>query len=255
MAKKYLYNYQTIVTLGAPVSTHSVMLRCRPCENNFQTVDEHYLVCSPIFRLRKGVDAFGNSILYGGTREEHSLLAYVSTGIVSCGAYRLHEDHVEPYYRLPSALTIPTDEMMALEVPKEGSVEDRAGWICHQVHSMLHYQTGVTDITTTASDVFALRQGVCQDYAHLMISLCRANGIVARYVNGLMEGIGATHAWVEVYDGEDWIAFDPTHDRKAEYGYLKIAHGRDASDCPVSRGTFLGCASQETYVSVTVKEI
>ena len=88
-----------------------------------------------------------------------------------------------------------------------------------------------------------------------MIGFCRRCGIPARYVCGFMEGTGETHAWVEVYDGYSWIGFDPTNDCRIIYGYVKLAHGRDASDCPVSRGIYNGQALQQTQISVTLKEI
>ena len=107
---------------------------------------------------------------------------------------------------------------------------------------------------TTASDVMRHRKGVCQDYAHLMTALCRMAGMPARYVCGLMKGEGQTHAWVEVHDGQCWYAFDPTNDTAIASGYIKLAHGRDALDCPVSRGTYLGVSTEETFISVKVQE-
>ena len=62
----------------------------------------------------------------------------------------------------------------------------------------MRYAHGVTGVKTTAAEAFALRQGVCQDYAHVMLALCRACGLPARYVSGHLLGEGGTHAWVEV---------------------------------------------------------
>ena len=81
------------------------------------------------------------------------------------------------------------------------------------------------------------------------------NGIGARYVCGFMQGEGVTHAWVEVYCNGYWLALDPTHNRKIEYGYIKLAQGRDAADCPVNRGVFTGSAIQTTHVEVIVEEV
>jgi len=88
-----------------------------------------------------------------------------------------------------------------------------------------------------------------------MIAFCRANKLPARYVNGFLEGVGQTHAWVEVFDGYSWQGLDPTHDRTRLQGYVKIAHGRDSADCPVSRGMFSGNADQQTLINVTLQEI
>ena len=137
----------------------------------------------------------------------------------------------------------------------QGHAIEVAEEICHKVYGMMTYMPFSTNVETTASQVMKTMQGVCQDYAHLMIGFCRRCGIPARYVCGFMEGTGETHAWVEVYDGYSWIGFDPTNDCRIIYGYVKLAHGRAASDCPVSRGIYNGQAVQQTQISVTLKEI
>src|SRR5439155_332940 len=82
-------------------------------------------------------------------------------------------------------------------------------------------------------EALAFGAGVCQDYAHVMLALCRECGLPARYVSGHMLGQGGTHAWVEVVlpagGGHDAVAhaFDPTHAGRAGLGYVTIAVGRD----------------------------
>jgi transglutaminase-like putative cysteine protease len=88
-----------------------------------------------------------------------------------------------------------------------------------------------------------------------MIALCRRQGIPARYVNGFLVGEGETHAWVEIFDGYNWLGFDPTHNCRISDGYVKLAHGRDAHDCSVSRGMYTGQAQQQTTIHVTLHEI
>lgn len=251
--KRYIYNYQTIVTFSEPVVNHSLLLRCQPVAETYMTVDEEHLIVSPGFRLAKGVDQLGNRIIYGSQREYHSSLAYISTGIVSMSPYVIWSERgANPVYLVQTTLT-DVEDCAGKEL--HGSVADRALAICHEVYGMMSYVPFSTNMQTTASQVMQSLQGVCQDYAHLMIGLCRSNGMPARYVCGFMEGTGETHAWVEVYDGYSWIGFDPTNDCRIVYGYVKLAHGRDASDCPVSRGIYGGQAMQQTKISVTLKEI
>ncbi len=109
----------------------------------------------------------------------------------------------------------------------------------------LRYTHDVTDIHTTAAEALALGQGVCQDYAHIMITLCRLCNLPARYVSGHMLGEGGTHAWVEVLlpvadrpDVAMVVAFDPTHRRQVGLSYLTIAVGRDYYDVAPTSGTF-----------------
>ena len=263
--KRYIYNYQTIVTFSESVVNHAVLLRCQPSVGSYMTVDEEHLVISPGFRLTKGVDQLGNRIIYGSQREGHMSLAYVSAGIVSMSPYVIRSERgFNPVYLVQTRMTdIGQDTLdadatgmgTATCAPELGHAIDVAEEIRHKVPGMMPYMPFSTTVETTASQVMKTMQGVCQDYAHLMIGFCRRCGIPARYVCGFMEGTGETHAWVEVYDGYSWIGFDPTNDCRIIYGYVKLAHGRDASDCPVSRGLYAGQALQQTQISVTLKEI
>ncbi|MHB1535068.1 MAG: transglutaminase family protein [Acidimicrobiales bacterium] len=123
---------------------------------------------------------------------------------------------------------------------------------CTWAHNALTYQYGVTGVHTTAAEALAGGRGVCQDYAHLMLSLCRAAGLPARYVSGQLEGEGGSHAWVEVVVADPFaasrgrasaVAFDPTHDRRAVRGYLTVAVGRDYTDVAPTSGTFEGTSA------------
>lgn len=112
------------------------------------------------------------------------------------------------------------------------------------VYKSMTYRHGVTGVRTTAAEALALGAGVCQDYAHVMLAVCRACGLPSRYVSGHMIGQGGTHAWVEVVlpaeGGRDAIAwaFDPTHVSRAGLGYVKIAAGRDYADVAPTSGTY-----------------
>ena len=256
--KRYLYNYQTIVTFSEAVSRHTVMLRCQPAVNDFQTIEQEHVVASPDYSLLSGTDAFGNRILFGSTRKPQTVFAYVSTGIVATETYLQKQCGGNIFlYRQPSRLTGINEAMKAAAVtdPSMTTIE-KAEELCHRVYKMMKYQPETTTVDTPASEVFSRQCGVCQDYAHLMIAFCRANDIPARYVNGFLEGTGQTHAWVEVFDGYVWQGFDPTHDCELiQQGYVKLAHGRDSADCPVSRGMFCGQAVQQTQINVTLQEL
>ncbi|MGI8972556.1 MAG: transglutaminase-like domain-containing protein, partial [Gaiella sp.] len=103
----------------------------------------------------------------------------------------------------------------------------------------------VTEVTTTAAEAWEAGIGVCQDYAHCMLALCRLCGLPARYVSGHVLGDGGTHAWVEVLVQHPQderalraVPLDPTHDRHAGLRYLTVAVGRDYCDVPPTSGTF-----------------
>lgn len=251
--KRYIYNYQTVVGFSQPVMRHAILLRAQPVQGAYMNVAEEHLLLPPAFHVQSGTDAFGNRLVYGLQEEAHQSLVTVSTGIVSMEHYSIPLDSMPlMVYREPTPLTFLSEEH---RLDLEGSISQKAWFICHYVFRQMEYVPQVTTLDTPASEIIKTHQGVCQDYAHLMIALCRLHGIPARYVCGFMEGEGETHAWVEVCDGDAWHGFDPTHNMEIECGYVKLAHGRDASDCPVSRGLYMGNAFQETEVSVMLKEI
>jgi transglutaminase-like putative cysteine protease len=104
------------------------------------------------------------------------------------------------------------------------------------------YELGPTGVRTTAAEAWSLQRGVCQDMAHVMIAMCRTQGIAARYVSGHLLGEGASHAWVEARDpctGRT-VAYDPTHARQADLRYVTVAVGRDYRDVAPTAGSYLG---------------
>jgi transglutaminase-like putative cysteine protease len=133
--------------------------------------------------------------------------------------------------------------------------EDYAVRIMHGLKRDMEYRKGVTDIHTTAEEAMKLKMGVCQDYAHIMLSILRMEGIPCRYVVGMMQGEGFSHAWVEAALSGRWLGFDPTNDRTVDETYIKISNGRDYQDCIVNRGVFYGCVTQNQSIKVVVSEV
>lgn len=129
---------------------------------------------------------------------------------------------------------------------------ERIRAISDWVGKQLDYVPGVSDATTTALDTMIERAGVCRDFAHLAIALCRAVGTPARYVAGYGVGVEPPdfHGFFEAYIGSDWYLFDPTGMTPTD-GLVRIAHGRDAGDTPFA--TMYGDATLESQV-VTVTE-
>jgi transglutaminase-like putative cysteine protease len=119
---------------------------------------------------------------------------------------------------------------------------------CAYVHEALRYAYGVTSVATTAAEALAGGRGVCQDAAHVMIALCRAIGLPARYVSGHLLGEGGTHAWVEVIVADAGafaaraVALDPCNGCRVGANYLTVATGRDYTDVAPTSGTYAGTA-------------
>ncbi|HXM56329.1 MAG TPA: transglutaminase family protein [Candidatus Dormibacteraeota bacterium] len=118
--------------------------------------------------------------------------------------------------------------------------------VCEWTHGALRYQGGVTDVGTSAGRALELGAGVCQDYAHVMLVLCRLLGLPARYVSGHVMGEGGTHAWVEVVlpdpagSGAVAVPFDPTYGCRPGLDHVTVATGRDYRDVAPTAGTYTG---------------
>lgn len=129
------------------------------------------------------------------------------------------------------------------------------------------YDPDATDVDTPLHEVFASKRGVCQDFAHLMLSCLRSCKLPARYVSGYilndpppgkekLAGADASHAWVECWlPGAGWIGFDPTNGKRADTEFITVAWGRDFSDVTPLRGVVLGGGEHKPEVRVTVTRL
>jgi transglutaminase-like putative cysteine protease len=128
------------------------------------------------------------------------------------------------------------------------------------VYRNFEYIKGVTTVETTLDEIWAIKAGVCQDFAHLLMVMLRLVGIPARYVSGYicpnrdgMRGEGATHAWAEAYlPGYGWLGLDPTNNCIANEMHVRLAVGRNFSDCSPVKGVYKGSARHILEVSVSV---
>lgn len=134
----------------------------------------------------------------------------------------------------------------------------------HTLHRVLTYKPGSTAVDSPIEDILRSRQGVCQDYVHLMLTIARGWGIPARYVSGYMhlekrkreQSVeGASHAWAEFLLPEiGWFGIDPTNDSLADHRHVRVAIGRDYADIAPTRGAVFGGGKTKLDVVVTVTE-
>lgn len=140
------------------------------------------------------------------------------------------------------------------------SVYAAAQQLTEHVYTNFKYIQGITSVETTLEEIWRLKAGVCQDFAHILLVMLRLLGIPARYVSGYvcpkdagMRGEGATHAWVEAYiPFYGWLGFDPTNNCVVNDLHVRLAVGRDFSDCSPVRGTYKGTSKQQLEVGVSV---
>lgn len=122
----------------------------------------------------------------------------------------------------------------------------RASAVADWIHANITYVTGSTEVGTSAVSILVQRAGVCRDFAHLGVALCRALNLPARYATGYACGLRPPdmHAWFEVAIGEHWVAFDATRLAPIR-GLVRVAQGRDAADTAIS--TSFGPASAHGF--------
>lgn len=250
------YTYRTLITFSTQVSSHTFMLRCTPYANEYQRLIEHKTSVIPNCLLTRSNDTFGSILETGYVADMHDTFMFESTGIIEIGNNRSIEK-VNPLFHYHSELTTPDVAIRdaARLIGMDMSVTEWVMRLSDYLQGHFQYESGATNVKTTASEAFSLGKGVCQDYAHIAIAMCREVGIAARYVNGFMIGEGATHAWIEYHDGERWLGFDPTNNRPVDDTYIKIAHGRDFNDCSINRGRFNGIAEQNIKVTLMVEQL
>ena len=148
------------------------------------------------------------------------------------------------------------------------NIIEGAKMLMSNIYKEFKYDSSATSIDTQAIDSFHGRHGVCQDFAHIMIIALRGHGIPAAYVSGYLRtlpppgkpklvGADATHAWVNVWCGNDlgWMGFDPTNNCMTGTDHIFTAMGRDYADVAPVDGVFFGYSEQHMDVSVDVEEI
>lgn len=287
--------HETTYDYAPAVKTAQHMAHLRPRHDELQQVLSHSLTITPAPALQsETTDIYGNTRTFFSLSGAHDELTVVADSVVATRAV------IEPAGGLPweqvrermryhrQAAWDPASEFVFASpyVPRHGNFlayarpsfgPGRPLWqgayeLMQRIHRDFTYQTEATDVGTPALEALELRQGVCQDFAHVMLGCLRSLGLPARYVSGYLltrpapgqprlVGSDASHAWVSVYlPGEDgaagcWAELDPTNDRMPGEDYVRLATGRDYSDVSPIRGVIHGGANHTLRVGVTVSPL
>jgi transglutaminase-like putative cysteine protease len=271
----------------APVAEAYLELRLTPLNRRDQIVKQHALVIEPSVQISGYEDYFGNQVSFISLPFRHSRLAISSVAIVATTQPPLPLESLdlsvqEARQILGSAMPFVFDYLQPTEMVK--MTREAAQWakrylggrvilregleqLARAIWEAFEYKKGSTEFSTDLSVVWKQRRGVCQDFAHLMLSILRASGLPSRYVCGYLEtapalddqrlvGSLATHAWVEIFvPGQIWVALDPTNNRWCGEQHIAVSFGRDARDAAPIRGTFKGVGRQSMRVRVKVRRL
>lgn len=252
---KVWFNYAFKLNFSEAVSHHAFCLRIIPATNPVQKVLSWQLHINEKRDFNETKDGFGNTLIFGAIDYPHFMFDVRILGEVELESYMYQDDESPLLYLHPSTLIPFSPNMYAylnsLHVPQDPFA--KAIFFNQTIYNNFQYLQGVSTPTCDTDAFLSRRQGVCQDFSHLLIALLRLNGIPARYVNGFINGQGETHAWVEAFLDGYWRGFDPTNGTLLYLEpYIKVAHGRDFFDARLNRGIFAGGGKQTINVSVTV---
>ncbi|OXM83213.1 transglutaminase family protein [Paenibacillus rigui] len=280
-------SHVTRYTYEEPATDSVNELRLTPRTNYRQSCYHHEVWIEPVASLFTYEDYFGNRVHSFSVSKPHRELviktkATVVTQDQSSAAQRglplkeqlelLQSEKLQNRYiefLLPTQYTELTEGLLAYAARYPLAEEGLYVWakqLSEGIHQDFTYDPDATHVHTTVSDTLKLRRGVCQDYAHLMIAVCRSIGMPARYVSGyhfvgdLQGGSAdfeqASHAWVEVHiPGTGWLGFDPTNHTEVGWRYVKLGHGRDYKDIVPVKGVYRGSGGQKLTVTVDVRKL
>jgi transglutaminase-like putative cysteine protease len=258
--------HSTRFRYDAPISEAYTEMRLRPLSTGGQRCLSFSLSTRPEGRTVMAYrDRFGNDVRHFDVLEPHSeLVVEAASEVMTSPQLEDREGELSPLDRIeylaPSAYA-PEDasvESFAAE-RGQGGGEELAWSLMRGVHEAVAYETGTTDVTTTAPEALALGRGVCQDLAHVLLGVCRSQGLPARYVSGYLLGESgqeqASHAWVDVFLAGGWRSLDPTHVREQDERYVRVAVGRDYADVAPTRGVWKGSANETLEVRVELRAL
>jgi transglutaminase-like putative cysteine protease len=265
----------------------SVMeLWMQPQKSATQRLLSFELEVDPAAQLFSYADSFGNAVYHFDVPQAHERLEILARSAVETqvpaslpealdrGEWdRLRSDFVRGEcfdYLRPHGYAVRTPALDAF-VAKHGIDDLRrfdpltaALKLSEVIYGAFEYETGVTEADSPIDHALAEGRGVCQDFAHIMIAICRDWGLPARYVSGYLftnraekqdrSDPDASHAWVEVFlPSLRWVGLDPTNNIPAGERHVQVAVGRDYADTPPSRGVFKGETESQLAVGVSVR--
>jgi transglutaminase-like putative cysteine protease len=274
---RYSIEHRTHIDFPSPVSEHQCEMRLTPRRNEHQRVKNFEVWVEPDVDLFEYTDAFGNRVHHFSVLEPHDSLETHVEMEVECDLAdpfnyplmapekerawyedRFRSDPSVWQYVIHESLQVPRPSALNMggaplpvwdrDEPLQTSLLKARDWVA----SFLAYRPGTTSTHASLGEAVRQRSGVCQDFAHLLISIARSWGLPARYVMGYLAPCHAggpvdnqaSHAWAEVMiPGAGWRGLDPTNGLVVNDTYIAVAVGRDSREAAPQHGSFKGVRS------------
>jgi len=275
--------HRTHYAYAAPVLDSYNEARLQPGDDETQRRHSFILKILPSTRLTHYLDFYHNCVhMFELSRPHGELTVEASSTVTTSEAPGLPEDlrpaalttlpgcaRLHGCYDFLQTSPFVNDSVEAWRLALDVTADETDAWqaalkLMRHIHREFRYEPATTHVHTTVKESLQLRKGVCQDFAHVMIGLCRALKLPARYVSGYLYngpaerliGAQASHAWVEVFiPGHGWRGLDPTNNQQVNGHYVRIGAGRDYADVPPLKGTYRGTQERKMTVEVTVTQL
>lgn len=292
-ATRYHVIHETCYDYESPVSISRQLLHLTPRDCPWQTCLDHTITIDPVPGLDESrQDPFGNPVRQFAIESPHNSLQVCAKSLIEVRSHRpaIAQKDSPAWEQVRDALAygarpirldacIYEFESPYVRVKREFSAYaapcftanrpllEAVQALMNQIFREFKFDTKATTVATPVLKVLEEKRGVCQDFAHLMLSCLRSMGLAARYISGYlltkppsgkprMIGADASHAWVSVFcpdaDGGFWVDFDPTNNLMPDTLHITLAWGRDFGDVSPLRGVILGGDTHAPRVAVTV---
>jgi transglutaminase-like putative cysteine protease len=276
---KFKIRHITKYTYEVPVRDSANQIMLYPISDQFQEVLQSQIVITGDPQVEMHRDYFGNQVGTFTHASPHQELTIDVRLVVETKPINFSSDNKkvdeqwaelrqlryqadlidflrqENFSLLPEAMTVVESIRTSQQSPLNAAIQ-----LCDFVFKKFTYKKGITTVESTLDEVWKLKSGVCQDFAHILLVMLRLVDIPARYVSGYvcpnksgMRGEGATHAWVEAYiPFFGWIGIDPTNNCIVNDSHVRLAVGKNFSDCSPVKGTYRGTSNHTLEVAVSV---
>jgi transglutaminase-like putative cysteine protease len=276
----YTIKHLTHYTYASTVIDCVNQIMLYPIEDARLELKKHEVKISHNPDVKVFPDFFGNQVGVFSVIQPHTELLIESTAEITTNPILFPMDEASAEEQWQNLYAIKTDvafmdfltqELFPSYNEMKGTLSDvinvqekplkNALVLSEYVYDNFIYQKGVTSVETPIEEVWRLKAGVCQDFAHILLLMLRMFDIPARYVSGYIcpknEGVrgeGATHAWVEAYiPFYGWLGVDPTNNCIVNDGHVRVAVGRNFNDCTPVKGIYKGSGDHKLEVTVNIE--
>lgn len=269
----------TTMTYAGQVLASYNEARMTPLTTPTQTTLEATVAVDPAASTLRYWDYWGTQVTAFDVQVPHSRLVVTAAALVETSdpvvvtdgpswdvlhAPETVQKYAEWLAPTPRTVVGPEAEAVARDVAGDAEPAEVGPVLARWLPTVLEYVPGATGVHTSAEESWDVRQGVCQDFAHIVVGLLRLRGIPARYVSGYLhpdpdapvgETVrGESHAWLEWWAGS-WQAWDPTNGKPVDADHVLIGRGRDYGDVPPLKGIYSGEGGSDLSVTVEVTRV